>query len=131
MKLLLDTHILLWSLLEPRRLGPRLRRILERPASELWLSPISAWEILLLSESGRLRIVPAFDEWMTKAVETLSLQEAPLTAEVVSAAANVTIPHGDPADRLLAATARYYDLKLVTADERLLEGSGFSSLENR
>lgn len=131
MKLLLDTHIILWSLGEPQRLGPRVRRILEKPATELWLSPISAWEILLLSRSGRIHIVPAFDEWMSRAVETLSLQEAPLTVEVVLAAADITLPHADPADRLLAATARYYDLKLVTADERLLEGSGFPSLPNR
>lgn len=49
MKLLLDTHILLWSLLEPDRLHPRVAWELERAGNQLWLSPISTWEILILS----------------------------------------------------------------------------------
>lgn len=130
-KLLLDTHIILWSLVEPRRLVPRLRRILERSTSELWLSPMSAWELSLLIESGRVRTDKPFDQWLAGAITALSLQEAPLTLDVILASREVTLPHGDPADRLLAASARYYDLRLVTADERLLSGAGFSKLANR
>lgn len=54
MKLLLDTHILLWSLLDPGQLSKRVADELENPSNELWLSPISTWEILLLAEKGRV-----------------------------------------------------------------------------
>ena len=54
MKLLLDTHIWLWSLLEPERLGSQVRLALEKNGNELWLSPISVWEALMLVERGRL-----------------------------------------------------------------------------
>ena len=128
MKFLLDTHILVWADIEPRRITSRVRRILERPASELWLSPVSTWEIVLLADSGRIRIGCPFEEWFGSVVATLGLNEAPLTHEVVLAAREVSLPHGDPADRLIAATARHYGLRLVTADERLLQGSGFSTL---
>ena len=54
MKLLLDTHILLWSLLEPEKLGKDTAKILEISNNELWLSPISLWEIIVLAEKGRI-----------------------------------------------------------------------------
>ena len=56
MKLLLDTHIWLWALLEPDRLDDRTARRLQRADSELWLSPISVWEAMLLAERGRLEL---------------------------------------------------------------------------
>lgn len=128
MKLLLDTHILIWAALEPRRISPRVRRILERSSNELWLSPVSTWEMVLLVDSGQVRIDLAFDEWFTTVTTALALNEAPLTHEVVFASREVSLPHRDPADRLIAATARHYGLRLVTADERLLRGSGFSTV---
>jgi PIN domain nuclease of toxin-antitoxin system len=69
-----------------------------------------------------------FEQWLADVRSKLALHEAPLTHEVVLAARDVRITHADPADRLLAATARYYDLRLVTADERLLDGTGFATL---
>lgn len=128
MKLLLDTHVLIWSVGEPRRLSPRIRRLLEKPTTELWLSPVSTWELVLLSDSGRIRLDVPFEKWFEEVSGTLALHEALLTHEVVLAARDVRIPHPDPADRLLAATARHYDLRLVTADERLLSGKGFQFL---
>lgn len=56
MKLLLDTHIWLWSLLAPSNLAPAVSAALESPDSEIWLSPISAWEALLLVERGRILV---------------------------------------------------------------------------
>lgn len=128
MKLLLDTHIIVWSVAEPKRLAPRVRRALENRRNELWMSPVTAWELLLLFETGRLRSDIPFDRWLAEATTALALEEAPLVTEVVLAAREIALPHSDPADRLLAATARWYDLKLVTADERLLQGSGFETL---
>ncbi len=56
MRLLLDTHIWLWGLREPARLGRRVRRELTEEGNELWLSPVSTWEALLLSVKGRIRL---------------------------------------------------------------------------
>lgn len=128
MKLLLDTHILLWVEDQPRRISARLRRIFERPATELWLSPVSTSEIAMIVDSGQVRINRPLEQWFAAMSETFHLHEAPLTHEVVFASRAVTLPHADPADRLIAGTARYYGLRLVTADQRLLQGSGFSTL---
>ena len=58
MKLLLDTHILLWGLLEPERLNRRVAAELQDPQNEIWLSPINVWEIMILAEKGRIVLEP-------------------------------------------------------------------------
>jgi PIN domain nuclease of toxin-antitoxin system len=118
-KLLLDTHIWLWGLLEPSRLGRRTATALDDPANELWLSPISVWEALMLAERGRVALVPDAERWVRASLERLPFREAPLNAEVAMVSRALRIPSNDPADRFLAATARVYDLTLVTADARL------------
>ena len=130
MKLLLDTHIWLWSRLDPARLTKRVSRALENNANELWLSPLSLWETLLLDEKGRIALQPTAAEWVTLALSKLPMKEAPLTSEVVLATRQVQLSHRDPVDRFLAATARTFDLTLVTADQHLLRGKGFSTLAN-
>jgi len=129
LKLLLDTHIWLWSLLQPARLGHRLRRELIHKHNELWLSPVSAWEGLLLNAKGRIRLHGEPGAWLAKA--TADLHEAPLTFEIVLAAHHLPLPNPDPADRFLAATAQVLDLILVTADERLLGLGNIKTLANR
>jgi PIN domain nuclease of toxin-antitoxin system len=129
MKLLLDTHIWLWSLAEPKRLSGRVRRELMNANNELWLSPISTWEALLLYAKGRIRLSDSAGDWIMKATE--DLREAPLTHEIVVAASALQLPHQDPADRFLAATAGVLGLTLVTADERLLGLGDIATLANR
>ena len=131
MRLLLDTHIWLWSRLAPGRLGRRLSRLLEEGSHELWLSPLSLWETQLLSDKGRISLAPTAQEWITAALEKFPMKEAPLTFAVAQAMQEVRLSHSDPIDQLLAATASTYDLTLVTADQHLLSGSGFSVLANR
>ena len=129
MKLLLDTHIWLWSLREPERLGHYLRSELRSDKHELWLSPVSTWEALLLNEKGRIRLEPDLVAWLNDA--TAHLQEAPLTHEIVLAARQLSLSHRDPADRFLAATAQVLGLTLVTADQRLLGLPEIHTLANR
>ena len=119
MKLLLDTHIWLWSLLEPSRLGRRTATALENPATELWLSPISVWETLMLAERNRVVLLPDPEQWVRTCLGRLPFHEAAVNAEVALTSRALKIPSDDPADRFLAATARVYDLTLVTADARL------------
>jgi PIN domain nuclease of toxin-antitoxin system len=130
-KLLLDTHIWLWSLLEPARLTRRVARALEAEENELWLSPISVWELLMLVEKGRVTLDEEVEQWIGGAMQVASLKEAPVTHEVVLATRNIVLPHRDPADRFIAATARVFDLTLVTADRHLLALRGLSTLPNR
>ena len=74
MKLLLDTHIWLWGLLEPERLSPSVRAALQSPDNELWLSPISVWEALLLVERGRLSVTVAPADWVRQVVRAIPHQ---------------------------------------------------------
>lgn len=128
MRLLLDTHIWLWALLEPERLAPQVSRRLERADSELWLSPVSVWEALLLAERGRLELDRPAPAWLDAALRQVPLRDAALNREVALRCRTVDLSHDDPADRFLAATAAVYDLVLVTADARLLAGSGYRVL---
>jgi PIN domain nuclease of toxin-antitoxin system len=128
-KLLLDTHIWLWSLAEPKQLSRRVQHELRDRNNELWLSPVSTWEALLLNARGRIQLQSSVREWMAKA--TLHMREAPLTHEIVIAAQELPLQHWDPADRFLAATAGVLKLILVTADHRLLGLGEISTLANR
>ena len=131
MKLLLDTHIWIWSLLEPQKLPKRLARELRSSKNELWLSPISVWETQLLIEAKRIRIVKTdATHWVAQALRQMPLNEAQLTHAVAIESRQVLLPHHDPADRFLAATAKVYDLVLATVDERILAGKGFRTLGN-
>ena len=120
MALLLDTHIWLWSLLDPARLSKSARNALTAPDNRLHLSSISFWETLLLAESGRLALKPDARRWIRNAIGASPVSEIPLTLDVVLASASVNLPHRDPADRLIAASAKAFDLTLVTADSRLI-----------
>jgi PIN domain nuclease of toxin-antitoxin system len=129
LKLLLDTHIWLWSLQNSPRLGKRVLHELRNPGNELWLSPINTWEALTLNAKGRIQLPINLTKWLTEA--TSRFHEAPLTHEIALAARQLALPHNDPADRFLAATAQLLDLVLVTADANLLGLGDISTLANR
>ena len=131
MKLLLDTHIWLWSALEPGRLTARVAEALGSSSNELWVSPISSWEIVLLARKGRIELTCEAVAWIRESMDRAGLREAPLTNAVVLEGCTLPLPHDDPADRFLAATARVYDLVLATADRRLLGLAGIETLANR
>ena len=128
MKLLLDTHIWLWGLREPNRLGTGTLSEIRDPANENWLSPISTWEALLLHTKGKIHLSVDLVEWLAES--TAGLREAPLTHEIALVAQQLQL-HQDPADRFIAATAYVLDLTLVTADERLLGLANIKTLANR
>jgi len=129
LKLLLDTHIWIWSLAAPKQLSSRVHRELEDESNELWLSPVSTWEALLLHSKGRIQLRGNARDWVTKA--TMHMREAPLTHEIVVTAQQLPLAHQDPADRFLAATAEVLGLTLVTADQRLLGLGAIATLANR
>lgn len=120
-RVLLDTHTWFWFLVGSSRLGPEARKTIERSPGGAWLSPISVWELGMLAERGRVEIRGEYRDWVGRAVQAFAVNEAPLTTEVALRTLEAMLPHRDPADRILAATAMAYDLTLVTADRRLLE----------
>jgi PIN domain nuclease of toxin-antitoxin system len=128
LKLLLDTHIWLWALHEPSRLSRRVREEIKNSANELWLSPVSTCEALLLNARGKIRLPANLAEWLTEA--TAPLREAPFTHEIVLLAQQLPLPHRDPADRFLAATAELMDLTLVTGDDNLLALGTIRTMKN-
>jgi PIN domain nuclease of toxin-antitoxin system len=131
MKLLLDTHIWLWSVLEPERLSRRVAKEIQDTNNELWLSPISVWELIVLWQKRRLVPGEDIEAWVPMALRTLPLQEAPVTYEVARETGRLRLAHRDPADRFLLATAKVFELTLVTADEHLLKARDVSVLANR
>lgn len=131
MNFLLDTHVLLWSVLAPGYLAVEVRAELENEQNELWLSPITLWEIHLLAEKKRIQIKPDPAGWIQRVLDTIPFREAALTNAVALMSRRIDLAHQDPADRFLAATAAVYGLTLLTADERLLHSHQFATLAAR
>lgn len=130
MRLLLDTHVWLWSHLQPERLSAAVKGELEDEGNELWLSPVSVWETLMLAEKRRIELDPSPQEWVRTALAAVPLRDAALNREVAVWSRKLVVPNRDPADRFIAATAHVYDLTLVTDDRHLLEVEGLSILGN-
>ena len=130
MRFLLDTHIWLWSIGEPDRISERINKVLTNPESQLWLSSISIWEALLLVRKSRVQIENTFEDWLATALTKIPVTEAPLTFEVARALTAISLPHTDPADMFLAATAKAFDLTLLTVDRNLIQAKGINVIQN-
>ena len=121
MRYLLDTHIWLWSLLEPDRIDAHVLAILQDDDNELFISPITVWETMILAERGRIELHPTPEEWITQALERSPVMEAKLSHAIAIKSRQIELPHQDPADRFIAATAWEYGMILITVDQRLRE----------
>ena len=128
MKLLLDTHIWLWYLLGEQRLSTQLQTAIADETTELWLSPISIWETLILAEKGRISLQPNAVTWVDSALKTLEICEAPLIRQIAILSRQIKLPHQDPADRFIAATAVHYNLILATVDSNFTGASWLQTL---
>jgi PIN domain nuclease of toxin-antitoxin system len=87
--------------------------------------------MVLLYDKGRLQLEGGPEAWIQKGTALMSLREAPLTHEIALATRGIRLPHNDPADRLLAATALIHGLTLVTADRNLGSSKQIPILLNR
>jgi PIN domain nuclease of toxin-antitoxin system len=125
-KVLLDTHVWLWWLLGSERLRVQERRSLDRLASagSTYLSAMSLWEAQMLHAKGRLALDRPFQNWLREAASPAVVEILPLDVEVVIALHQLPEGfHGDPADRLIVATALAHGLLLATHDQAI-RGSG-------
>lgn len=120
MRLLLDTHVWVWRLLEPDRISEAAEHAISGAQSELHLSPITTWETLVLARKGRLELRPSPGEWVQDALRRTVLAAAPFTHEIAIRAERLDgFTSADPADRFLVATALERGLTLVTADRAM------------
>lgn len=126
--LLLDTHVWLWYLLGDSHLRPRMRKLIDSSLSNCWLSPITIWETGMLVARGKFSVEEGFRSWVESSRQRVPLRDAPLNEAVALQVFDLGLAHRDPADRFLAATARVYDLRLLTADRRLLESEAVPTL---
>jgi len=124
--ILLDTHVLLWLCLEPRRLSRRAAAAIRRSLASggLGVASISLWEIAMLVALGRLSPRGTPDAWLATLIEIsgVVVKELTPTVAVLSTQFPGDFPR-DPADRLIGATARAEGLPLVTRDERIRASS--------
>jgi len=121
--LLLDTHVWIWLLAGDERLSPKsTTRIEEAQQNQgLYLSDISLWEISMLASKGRITLDQPTLQWLKYAIKISDIQLIRLLPEIV--VESTELPgnfHGDPADRLLIATARILEFTLATHDEKML-----------
>lgn len=122
-RVVLDTHIWVWLMEGHTDLKPRLRSRIESCAreGELLVSAISTWEVGMLEAKGRLTFDQECIDWVRAALSAPGIRLAALDPSV--AVASTRLPgdfHGDPADRIIVATARAYACPLVTADAAII-----------
>lgn len=117
--ILFDTHMWLWALTGDPRMPAVLRQAINESPTDFYLSPVSVWETLLLSQKGRIDFGAATPDLLRKVVSSSLYREAPLNHEIAILSRELDFHHEDPADRFLAATAVAYGLTLATVDERL------------
>jgi len=117
-RVLLDTHMLIWSLEDSPHLPAHARAILTDPDNECWVSSASVWEIAIKAMLGKVRLgrpLAALED----AIERAGFQTLDVTMRHAAATERIELAHGDPFDRLLLAQCEVETLRLLTADKAL------------
>jgi PIN domain nuclease of toxin-antitoxin system len=121
--ILLDTHIWVWYASGNNTLSKTVRKTIEIAAQNraLWIAAISLWELAMLDLKKRIVLDMPCLEWINKSLDLIPLQIIPLTPAISVESCHLPAEfHGDPADRLIMATARVEGLSLVTRDVKML-----------
>ena len=121
--ILLDTHVIVWFLQADPRLGRTTQKCIEAAMETegVGISAITPWEIAMLISKKRLSLGRAAGDWVKAALSTDGISLMPLEPAIAVEAGELGGLHGDPADRIIIATARYHDSPLLTADGTILE----------
>jgi PIN domain nuclease of toxin-antitoxin system len=130
-RLLLDTHVLLWWLSDTDRLPPAIRQAVEEagPEAPLWVSDITLWEIATLESLGRIELGLPLRGWLERATAPPLVRRLGITPAVAAEVAALPDEfHRDPADRVLVASARVLGATLATADRRIVSAEVVATL---
>jgi PIN domain nuclease of toxin-antitoxin system len=122
-KLLLDTHLLLWSAGQPERLSKEARALIEAPENELFFSSASLWEVVIKRGLGR-EDFKVDARLLRRGLLDNGYSELPIGSEHVVAVENLPAIHKDPFDRVLVAQAQVEGITLLTADPTVAEYPG-------
>ena len=128
---LLDTCVMIFDALAPEQLSKKALAELERgrKSGSLACSDISLWEIAMLMSKGRVKAAMPPKDFLADVVAANRLRVLPISPEIAfQAASNADFTHGDPADRIIAATAMHNKAQLLTCDNRLREMKGLKTL---
>ena len=131
MKYLMDTHTWIWWNMRPENLSKKVKKLIggEKTSDELLLSAISVWEFSKLLEKGKLGISCKPEDWINTALEMPGLRFIHLTPAIVYRSTVLPQPfHADPADQIIAATAREEKATILTRDEKILKYQHVQSL---
>ena len=123
--LLIDTHVLIWLKDKPNHIGIEAASRLESAmaAGEVWLSAISFWEIGMLVRRRKIEITVPLARWRAE-LAARTIVEIPIDGLTAAQAGELDWEHGDPADRIIVATAMRLGLSLLTADRKILSWRG-------
>lgn len=116
MKLLLDSHVLLWAVDDPTQLSGSALTALQDPTNELLLSAATVWEIAIKVGLNKLNLTLPYRQWMNQAIADLNLTLLPITVEYADCQAQLSYHHGDPFDRLIIAQALVASIPIVSSD---------------
>ncbi|HLA74906.1 MAG TPA: type II toxin-antitoxin system VapC family toxin [Gammaproteobacteria bacterium] len=117
MKVLLDTHALLWWLFDDPKLSAKAKRAIKNPDNVIFASTASAWEMATKYRLGKLPGAELVVRQLPALLQSARIEPLPISMEHALAAGNLPGPHRDPFDRMLIAQARLENLPIVTLDE--------------
>ena len=128
--IVVDTHVLIFDAIAPSRMSSKAKRVLAREveAGGICCSDISLWEIARLIFKGRIDVKADPVRFIDDIVQALRLSVLPFSPEIAVMAQSREFKHGDPADRLIASTAKVHGAVLVTADEYLRSIPGLRTI---
>lgn len=119
MKILLDTHVFLWILADDARLTPQYRSYFEDPASELFLSVASCWEIIVKTTLKRLHLPTPVTDYLVKQLDTNQVTFLGIRPAHLRELEALPLLHGDPFDRMILAQARSESMSILSKDKAM------------
>ena len=123
MRLLLDTHALLWFDADPTRLSPRATRLLRERNNQVYVSAITAWELAIKNRLGKLPLAAPLLSSYHSSLARYGFLTLPLSSDHALAERSLSVDHSDPFDRALIAQAAHEKLSLLSSDAKLTQSS--------
>jgi len=131
--IMLDTHVLLWSLLKPEELSNDIKQYISyaQENSQLFISSISLWEIAMFKFKKRINIYEPIKDFLESITDINGLLVKDITYNIAAESISLTDDfHGDPADRIIVATARCLGATLLTRDQKILEWADLGHIKS-